>query len=122
MDQRLFIAIVSIFGAVIIGFFSWIIFILRRQERSAIHSIKGNAGLDKRLSIAENNIDNIKEQKKGLIVKVEDLSMDINLLKTAIMETGLGLKVLKEDVKKVESKLDSIDTKIDLFIQGIGIK
>jgi septal ring factor EnvC (AmiA/AmiB activator) len=122
MNPKLFIVIVSGFGAVITGFFSWLVFLLIRQERSAIHTIKEKSDLDKRLSIAENSIEYIKEQKQGLVFKVDELSTDINLLKTAIMETGLGLKVLKENVVKVENKLDSIDTKIDLFIQGVGIK
>jgi peptidoglycan hydrolase CwlO-like protein len=122
MNEKIILAAAALFGAIIVGFFTWIIFILRRQERSAIYAIKDKASLDKRLGIVETRVDNIVEQEKGLINKIEDLSTDVNLLKTAIMETGLGLKVLKENVNKVENKIDSIDTKIDLFIQGVGIK
>ena len=127
------ITISGIVSVVIIGFFGWIISIIKTQNRAAIKTIKTDseiekdmikkfAILDKIVDGHEIKISHIDKEVSGVINKLESLQLDIGEMKSWIKEDNGLIRGMQEGIKDMKDNQKSLDAKIDLLIRGRGAK
>lgn len=130
MDNlNLIITIGSVAGITVVGFFGWIISIIKSQNRAAIKTIETDkeiekdvikkfAILDKMVDRHEIKINHIDKEVSGVINKLENLQVDIQEMKIWIKEDNNLIRGMRDGIKEMKQNQRALVAKIDLLIVG----
>jgi septal ring factor EnvC (AmiA/AmiB activator) len=107
--------IIGLVAGTLIGFFSWILFVTRRQERAAIHNLKDDAEQQKKIIALEKDVEHIGEKTKNMLSKIDNLAEQFNILNASIVKMIMETKGNQDELIKVEKKVDNIDARIEIM-------
>jgi len=120
--ENLFSIIFTIGGivaAILIGFFTWVILFLKKQNSSEKDSLLKDAEIEKRISVSDEKIKSLDYSIKGIEKKIEIFTTDLAEFRGYLKEDNALILNLTKNVERLERGIVSIGEKFDVVLLKI---
>jgi len=99
--------------AITVAFFTWIIALIKAQNKSVLKQVKVTSLIEKKIENHEIKIRHLESEVHGVVAKIEKLQGDIADIKTLVREDTTLIRGLMNSLVEIKQNQKELSKKID---------